>query len=337
MQSLANVNLGTHRTAIAISAGGYHTCALLHDHTVKCWGTNGAGQLGYDSTAVKGNGNGNGNNMHDLQAVNLGSGKTALAIQAGTSHTCALLNDFTTKCWGHGGSGRLGQDSTDKLGNSAGDMASLGAINLGQAAVAVSPGHIHTCAQLSDGTFKCWGNGEYGRLGSDGTEGLGNAAGEMAALGTVPVTSGIGVIAISAGGAFTCALLSEGSVKCFGRCTDGECGRDSTVNQGDGAGEMAALGAIALGQRAVAISAGLQHACALLADGTVKCWGNGGIHQRSNRRLAVLLLLSFCLCLCSMPLAALMVGLGFGAWWSSERTVGPWQRCQPGRFGGRDG
>ena len=96
--SLPTVALGTGRTAVAITAGNYHTCALLDDGSVKCWGYNDYGQLGLGDTADRGVGAGE---MGDsLPAVALGTGRTAVAITSGSYHTCALLDDASVKCWG---------------------------------------------------------------------------------------------------------------------------------------------------------------------------------------------------------------------------------------------
>ena len=85
--NLPAVDLGTGRTATAIAAGGNHTCALLDDATVKCWGFNGYGQLGLGDTVARGDEVGA---MGDsLPAVDLGTGRTAVAIAAGSNHTCA--------------------------------------------------------------------------------------------------------------------------------------------------------------------------------------------------------------------------------------------------------
>jgi uncharacterized repeat protein (TIGR01451 family) len=100
----------------------------LDNATVKCWGAGGSGQLGQDSTANLGDQSGE---MAALPAVNLGAGRTATAVTAGNNHTCALLDNATVKCWGFNSSGQLGQDSTANLGDGAGEMAALPAVNLG--------------------------------------------------------------------------------------------------------------------------------------------------------------------------------------------------------------
>ena len=78
--NLGTVNLGTGRTAKAIAAGGAHTCAILANDSVKCWGGGGVGQLGYDDQISRGNTLAS---MKNLGTVNLGTGRTAKAISAG--------------------------------------------------------------------------------------------------------------------------------------------------------------------------------------------------------------------------------------------------------------
>ena len=97
--NLAPIDLGTGRTATAITAGRDHTCAVLDDGAVKCWGHNVYGQLGQGDDTSRGD---NAGEMGDnLAPVDLGTGRTATAITAGEQHTCALLDVGTVKCWGH--------------------------------------------------------------------------------------------------------------------------------------------------------------------------------------------------------------------------------------------
>jgi len=267
-------------TATAVTAGVVHTCALLDEGTVKCWGNGVAGQLGYDSTANVGDEPGE---MGALPPVNLGAGRTATAVTAGYFHTCALLDNATVKCWGNNGGGQLGQDSTDTLGDEAGEMAALPPVNLGagRTATTVTAGAFHTCALLDNATVKCWGNGDYGQLGQDSTDTLGDEAGEMGALPPVNLGAGRTATAVTAGYFHTCALLDNATVKCWGYGASGQLGQGSTANLGDEPGEMAALPPVNLGagRTATAVTAGYGHTCALLDNATVKCWGYGDYGQ----------------------------------------------------------
>ncbi|MCX6014462.1 MAG: hypothetical protein NT020_02535 [Chloroflexales bacterium] len=92
-----SVRLGS-SAPIQVTAGDRFSCALLNDGSVKCWGENGSGQLGLGDTDARGD---NTNEMGlYLPAVDLGTGRTATAIQSGLNHTCAILDNGSVKCWG---------------------------------------------------------------------------------------------------------------------------------------------------------------------------------------------------------------------------------------------
>ena len=120
--------LGTGRTAIAITAGGVHTCALLDNGTVKCWG---ATTPATRPRRHRARGDGAGEMGDSLGPVDLGTGRTAIAIAAGDAHTCALLDDGTVKCWGLNVAGQLGQGDTESVVTTPGRWATSCAVNLG--------------------------------------------------------------------------------------------------------------------------------------------------------------------------------------------------------------
>ncbi len=118
--NLTAINLGSGRTASAIATGNNHTCVVLDNASVKCWGLNDSGQLGFGDTNNRGDGsNEMGNN---LTAIDLGTGRTAMAITAGYGHTCAILDNASIKCWGLNDSGQLGRGNTNKLGDGSNEM-----------------------------------------------------------------------------------------------------------------------------------------------------------------------------------------------------------------------
>ena len=214
--------------------------------------------------------------MAGLGTVNLNA--SAIAITAGEYHTCAILVGGGVKCWGYGYYGQLGYGNRRDRGDEAGEMASLGTVNLNASAIAIAAGKFHTCAILAGGAVKCWGRGDYGQLGYDSTEDKGDGAGEMARLGTVNLSAS--AIAIAAGGEHTCAVLAGGGVKCWGRSQYGQLGNeDSTDSIGDAAGEMAGLGTVNLNASAISVTARDHHTCATLVGGGVKCWGRGADGQ----------------------------------------------------------
>ncbi|MBT3213281.1 MAG: hypothetical protein HN351_01415 [Deltaproteobacteria bacterium] len=276
--NLAYIDLGTARTATAITAGSSHTCVLLDNSEVKCWGNNNYGQLGQGSTSNLGDGSGE---MGDnLAAIDLGSGRTATTNFAGQNHTCALLDNSDVKCWGNNNYGQLGQGSTSNLGDGSGEMGdNLAAIDLGsgRSATTISAGYGHTCALLDNSVLKCWGYNNKGQLGLGHTDNLGNGSSEMGDnLAAIDLGSGRTATDITTGGEHTCALLDNASVKCWGSGGSGQLGYGNTNNIGDGSGEMGdnlTVVDLGTGRTATAISAGSSHTCALLDNSAVKCWG----------------------------------------------------------------
>ena len=274
-------------TAEAIGAGSVHTCALLTGGTVRCWGFGGNGRLGYGNTDVIGDNEAPGS----VGPVDLDPGPgvgTVKAISAGNGHTCAVLDGGAVRCWGFNLEGRLGYGNTDAIGDDEAP-GSAGPVDLDPgpgfgAAKAVATGGFHTCALLEAGAVRCWGFGGSGRLGY----------GNIADIGRTPETKpdtvgpvdldpgpGTGIAkAITAGTGHTCAILENGSVRCWGSNGSGQLGYGNTRNIGDDEIPAAVL-PVDLGSNrtAKAIRAGGEHTCALLDDDSVRCWGYAGFGQ----------------------------------------------------------
>ncbi len=265
-----------------VDAGGSHTCVVLDDFSLKCFGSNSSGQIGSGGTASLGDAPAEMGNA--LLPVNLGTGRTVRAVSTGTAHTCALLDDATIKCFGEGDAGRLGRGSTADVGRTAASMGNaLLPINLGagRTAKAIATGAAHTCALLDDDSVKCWGANDDGQLGLGDIDARGDDLNEMGDnLPTVSLglPTGVRVTSIAAGDAHTCALLSTGTVKCWGSGGNGRLGSGDELSRGDEADEMgAALPVVDVGSgRTVkAITAGAAHTCALRDTNDVVCWGVG--------------------------------------------------------------
>jgi alpha-tubulin suppressor-like RCC1 family protein len=258
-----------------------HNCARFVDGRIKCWGLNNFGQLGYGDTQTRGNGSVPLTNA--LPAVNLGAGRTAVALAAGDDHTCAILDNGDTKCWGRNLDGELGQGHTADLGGKAGDMEfNVQPVNLGpgRRAIEIAAGKFFTCARLDDKTVKCWGRNSSGQLGQGNTTPLGVAPGDIAAAPPIDFGAGLTPVGLSLAHNHACALLKDSGgnthLKCWGDNAWGELGKGDTENLGDEPGEMGnALTDVELGTGvAVAqVDANGGHTCALLGSGAVKCWG----------------------------------------------------------------
>ena len=240
--SLAIVQLGTGRTVTAVTAGLDHTCALLDNQQVKCWGGNFSGQLGYGDLTDRGD---NALEMGGLlPAVALGTGRHAVAISAGSTHTCALLDNQQAKCWGGNSEGQLGIGSTLDRGDGAGEMGdNLAAVDLGgtRRAAAITAGGFHTCVLTTRGQVACWGSNSDGELGIGTSENRGDAAGELGAALVLAAPSGLSTaIGVTAGADHTCTVLDSGSLACWGGNFDGQLGLGDTATRGDGPNEMGA-------------------------------------------------------------------------------------------------
>ena len=173
---------------------GRHTCAILDNSKIKCWGQNTYGQLGLGHTNHIGDGSGE---MTNLATVNLGTNLTAYAIALGSHHTCAILKENKAmKCWGYNDKGQLGYDNTVNIGHNAQKMVAnqppVGGQNF--KVKAITAGHKHTCAVLTggsdEGKVKCWGSNEYGQLGltagkDSSNVNIGDATGEFANISPV--------------------------------------------------------------------------------------------------------------------------------------------------------
>lgn len=272
--------IGNGKKAIALAGGFSHTCAVLDDHTVKCWGANYDGRLG------QGDKEGRGKDpamMGDaLKPIDLGSGRTAMAVSAGDEHSCALLDDRTVKCWGANYDGQLGQGDTEPRGDDPGEMGDvLKPVEFGASSPVeqVVSGLHHNCVRFQDGRVKCWGSNRAGELGVGDTIDRGDKPGQMgAALPYVDLGTGRAAVAISAGKTHSCALLDDATVKCWGGNSP-ILGLEKIARLGDDLGEMGdALLPLRLGtgQKVRYFQSNHSVACARLASRELKCWGYGG-------------------------------------------------------------
>jgi alpha-tubulin suppressor-like RCC1 family protein len=278
---LPAVDLGTGVYPLAVARRD-HACALLTAGKVKCWGTNRYGQLGQGDTDDRGDEPGEMGD--DLPSVDLGTYRHATALTIGGDHSCALLDDSSLKCWGSNVAGGIGAGVLGNLGDEPDEMGdALPTVDLGTGrhAVSVAGGDYHTCAILDDGTLKCWGNNEFGQLGLGDTEARGDDANEMGEnLPAVDLGPGRRAIAVVGGSLHTCAILDDETVKCWGWNQFGQLGLGDTNPHGDEPGEMGAdLPVVELGTgvRVRQLSLLDDVGCAVLAGGAVKCWGYNGV------------------------------------------------------------
>jgi alpha-tubulin suppressor-like RCC1 family protein len=223
-------------SAIAVSAGGQHTCALLKDGTVQCWGANSNGQLGNGTTSAPG---------PPTAVVGLGG---AVQVSAGASHTCARLEDGTVRCWG----------LAPGLNSTPGDIGVSDVVD-------VSAGYQHSCVVFQDGSVACWG------CIYDNCCGPGFNCGERPGTAKDPSVSQ--AVAISTGYEHRCALLVDHSIKCWGNDGNGKLG----IGPSDWYAEAGSInsGRVVGVTQGVKVVVGYDRSCAIIADGSLQCWGAG--------------------------------------------------------------
>lgn len=189
---------------VAIGAGAIHSCALLGDGTVQCWGGATNGQLGL----------GGKNQSATPAQVNGVSGVTALAV--GAYHTCAL-SPSGVFCWGMNQYGEVGNGAS-----ATDEIFPAKVANLADA-VAIAAGGWHTCATRAGGEIVCWGHNQEGQLGS-GTPGFGNTQ-TQPTLVALPSSAS----KLACGREHTCVVIADGTARCWGSNDHGELGAGTTA------------------------------------------------------------------------------------------------------------
>ncbi len=245
---------------VQVGAGGGHSCVLLRSGAVRCWGHGLYGQLGYGNIANIGD---------DETPAEIGDvevGGRVVQITVGADTTCAMLEAGTVRCWGTGTEGRLGYGNTDNVGDDE-TPAMVGEVDVGGEVDGISS-DVVTCARVSGGSVRCWGSGIFGDLGYGNTDTIGDDE-VPADAGDVDVG---GPVAQVVAGTAVCAVLEGGSLRCWGHGMFGRLGYGNTDNVGDDE-TPADVGDVDVGGSVTQVDTGAIHTCALLEDGTVRCWG----------------------------------------------------------------
>lgn len=285
----------TRLTGATTVTGAYgHSCALAAAGTARCWGRNAHGQLG-DGTATR---------SSIPVAVSGLTGATALS--AGSEDTCAVVGG-AVKCWGGG-----------FINGKTFDVTTPTVISGVSGATAVSVGGSSACALVAGGAAKCWGTNLDGELG----DGTGNPS--LSGVAVSGLTGAVGISTSASAVAHTCAVLSAGTVKCWGNNAAGQLGNGTTTNS-------ATPGFVTGITTATKVVAGFSHSCALLTTGAVSCWGQNLFGELGNGTTTS----------SSTPVVvsgvtdavALTVGSGFTCAVIADGTVKCWGDNDEGRLG----
>jgi cysteine-rich repeat protein len=251
---------------VQLVCGTYHSCAVLEDGTMRCWGGASAGQLGYGDSVDRGD------DPDELPTPSVPVGGSVLRASSSGMHTCAVLDTGKVRCWGIASGGALGNGTSNGgFGNSPGEVPPPD-IDVGAPARDVEAGGGFTCVITEADNVRCWGSNLSGELGYGHTDNLGDQPGEL----PVPdLELGGPVAQIAAGGNHACAVLKDGTLRCWGGNYSGQLGYGDTENRGDQPGEMPPPPVDVGGPVAqVVISTDFEVTCALRTDGVVLCWGD---------------------------------------------------------------
>lgn len=268
-----------------LSVGGGSTCSILNDADgrarVKCWGINSSGQLGLNDSIDRGEATGQ--MGADLPFVKLPLAPTdprnVVQVTVGDGHACVLMDDASVMCWGNNQYGQLGRgDQITPIGVFWNPMSKVMPVPLtleaGDKVASVLAGGFSTCAVTERGSVYCWGRNERGELGLGDTQHHGDQPGE---IGRVDLGQGRRALQLAMGQWHRCALLDDGTLKCWGRNDSGQLGLGDAIDRGSNLADMGDhLPAVNLGtnRRALQVSAGALHTCALMNTGQVACWGS---------------------------------------------------------------
>ncbi|MCK6544899.1 hypothetical protein L6R52_03465 [Myxococcota bacterium] len=262
--------------ALQAALGLYHTCVLLTPGVVRCFGEAAEGQLGYGDTTDRGDGIGPAANAADVP-LNLPPGVTVTKLVAGAFHTCVLLSNGALRCWGQNTWGQLGYGDRTARGNTLSTVPHVDVPLGGATAEDVGAGSWHTCVRLTGGSVRCWGRGTYGILGVGSTTDQLRADGADVAFAGAPSPT---VTSLAVSAAHTCALLSTGRVRCWGRGLFGVLGYGNEVDRGDTGATAPIAGDVSLGSVVIAeLIGGISNTCALLDTGALRCWGHNAHGQ----------------------------------------------------------
>ncbi|MEM1008783.1 MAG: hypothetical protein AAGJ35_07220, partial [Myxococcota bacterium] len=237
------------QVSVAPAVIGPTICSILNDFSLRCWGL---GALGYGREEVK--------SKPDPKAIDF-DGKRVLQVAGGYGTTCVLLDDRHVYCWGSiivkGLSVQGYGDLKERY------VPPRQSLDFGGKRVSkIAMRDLHACARLEDGVLRCWGDNSFGQLGY-GDKKYRGTPGEDIDL------SGDEARDVVSGSDYTCAILMDGSMRCWGRNLYGQLGYpdlrerlkpDSSTLNFDG-------------RKVKQLSLGEQRGCAVLDDRTIRCWG----------------------------------------------------------------
>lgn len=244
---------GAERTLVQLETGEWASCAVLSDGAVRCWGNLEFGEL-------------LGDNEYPRQAGDLETGAPVAQAAIGEHRICLRYVAGNVRCWGDNDLGILGYGHKQSV---VGPPIDLPDLDLGGPAAAITAGARHFCALLESGDVRCWGYNGSGQLGLGHVATVGD---NEVPADEDPVAIGGVVHQIVAGFGHTCVVLEGGLVRCWGQNSSGKLGYGHEEPVGDDE-TPADEGYVNVGGDVLTVAPGLDHTCAILEGGSVRCWG----------------------------------------------------------------
>ena len=247
------VNVAANEIPVEVTVGQVTACALMESGNIYCWGSGYYGKMG------------NGEPWSDdyvnteMRQVLLPEGQGGQTVSISSGHICTILDNGDVYCWGRNRNGQLGYGGTSNRNIPV-------KVNLpGQrSAIAISTGTDMTCAITTDGMGYCWGENDEGQLGNGTTN----------TRKTTPVEvlfpSGYTPVSISAGDDFSCALMDNRKVMCWGENNDGRLGQGPLATDDETTPVWVIMED---SETAHFLDIGTKSACMILDSGETKCWG----------------------------------------------------------------
>jgi len=244
-------NQGTCLRVVDLGAGPAHTCAVLSDGSVRCWGYDDLALLFIDSL----NDGPAAPNTFTAEPTVVPDLDDAIEVGGGDAHSCVRTTGDTIKCWGWNG---IGQHGTGDIVNHTTPVEVPGLTGV----TSMGVGLAHTCAAMTTGAVACWGLNENGQIG--------NGTIDTTELSPVEVGLPFPAVTVSAGQGHTCAMDSAKNAYCWGDNGGGQIGNNTTVDV------LAPVGVLSDNTDFI-VAAGNQSYG--VGDGDLFTWGRNGAGQ----------------------------------------------------------
>jgi alpha-tubulin suppressor-like RCC1 family protein len=230
------------------------SCATLTDGALRCWGElyTGRAPVGDDEPPS--------------EAGDIPTGGAIAQVALGHNFICVLYQAGNVRCWGDNAFGQLGYGHVEDIARNPDELAD---VSLGGPARQIALGNTSACALLESGDVRCWGSNTSGQLGYGHTRNIGD---DELPSAQDPVDLGGAVARLAAGAFHFCAVLTSGSLRCWGTNAVGQLGYGHSENIGDDE-SPAGAGNVNIGGEVIDAAPGELHTCALLQEGAIRCWG----------------------------------------------------------------